>query len=222
MSGFINNCYLRYKNFWLENQVVLLLEGILFFIFAIAVQHIAYNYIDNRANVTAVGDLLLNNLPTINLDFFIVQGALLFTLLVILLFLAVPSYMSFALKTLALFIIIRSFFISLTHLGVNLHQITLNANSLGFGIYDFLYNAKNDFFFSGHVGAPFLFALIFWKEKVFRYIFFTTSFIFGLSMILAHMHYSIDVFAAPFITYGIFIISKKVFKTDFEIAVKGR
>ncbi len=213
----VNKIYLRHKNFWTRDNFLLLLGGILLFVFALFIQHFAYNYIDNSANVTSVGDLLLNNLPTINLDFFIVQGALLLTLIVIFLFVIYPKYLPFSIKTLALFIIIRSFFISLTHLGFNLHQLTLNANSIGFSIYDFLYNAKNDFFFSGHVGASFLFALIFWKEKFWRNLFFIISFIFGISMIFAHMHYSIDIFAAPFITYSIFIISKNLFKVDFEL-----
>jgi hypothetical protein len=164
-----------------------------------------------------VGDLLLNNLPTINLDIFIIQGALLMTLLVIFLFLVYPEYLPFSVKTLAVFLIIRSFFIALTHLGVNLHQITLHTESIGFGFYDFLYNAKNDFFFSGHVGATFLFGLIFWKHRYWTLLFFVTSLVFGISMLLAHMHYSIDVFAAPFITYTIFVIAKTVFKKDFDL-----
>jgi membrane-associated phospholipid phosphatase len=34
---------------------------------------------------------------------------------------------------------------------------------------------------------------------------------FGASVLLAHVHYSIDVFAAPFIVYGVFVIAAKVF-----------
>jgi hypothetical protein len=217
MINLAQKIYLRHKIFWSKNNFLLLLGSISFFIFALFLQHFAYNYIDNRANVTPVGDLLLDNLPTVDLDFFIIQGALLSTLITIILFLIKPKYLPFSVKALALFIIIRSFFISLTHLGANLHQLTLDTDSIGFGMYDFLYNAKNDFFFSGHVGAVFLFALIFWKEPFWRNLFFLISFIFAVSMIFAHMHYSIDIFAAPFITYSIFIIAKKLFKKDFDL-----
>jgi len=217
MVNFINKIYLRHKNFWTKDKFLLLSSGVLFFIFALVIQHFAYNYIDYRVNGTHVGDLFLDNLPTINLNFFIIQGALISTFIILILFLTNPKYMPFSVKALALFIIIRSFFISLTHLGVNLNQLVLNTNSVGFSIYDFLYNAKNDFFFSGHVGATFLFAMIFWKESFWRNLFFLISFIFGVSMILAHMHYSIDIFAAPFITYSIFIISKNLFKNDFNL-----
>jgi hypothetical protein len=195
----------------------LFFDGILFFLLALLVQHIAYIYVDGYVNGTHVGDLLLDNLPAINLDFFLVQGALIATLIILGALLVLPKYLPFSLKTLSFFLIIRSFFISLTHLGTNLHQITLNTNTIGFKIYDILYNSKNDFFFSGHVGASFLFALIFWKQPFMRYLFLVISCIMAVSMLLAHMHYSIDVFAAPFITFTIFIIAKNVFKADYKL-----
>ena len=214
---FIQNIYRLHRQFWKKEQIVLLLQALALFVAALFVQRVAYQYVDGRAVTTYVGDLLLDNLPTVNLDIFIVQGALAATFLVAPLFLMKPRYLSFALKTLAIFIIARSFFISLTHLGVNLQQITLNTERIGFGLYDILYNGKNDFFFSGHVGATFLLALIFWKEKIWRYVFLAASVIFGISMILAHMHYSIDVFAAPFITYSIYAIARKIFSKDFSL-----
>ncbi len=217
MKKSISNICLEHKKFWLNNKI-LLLEGVLFFIFALIIQHFAYNYVDFHVTGTSVGDLLLDNLPSLDLDFFIVQGALIVSFIIIILMAVKPKYILFSIKTFALYIIVRSFFFSLTHLGANLHQITLDTDSIGFGLYNFLFNSKNDFFFSAHTGTPFLFALIFYNEKVWRYFFFTVSFILGASMILAHMHYSIDVFAAPFITYGIFVIAKKVFKRDFELA----
>lgn len=213
----INKIYLKHKNFWSEYNMQSFLLGVLLFLSALIIQHFSYSYIEERIAVTPVRDLLLDNLPTVNLDFFIVQGSLLATLVIIILLLTNPNYLPFSLKSLALFLIVRSFFISLTHLGADLNQITLNSNSIGFVFYDFLYNAKNDFFFSGHVGISFLFALIFWTRPFWRNIFIVISFIFGITMILAHMHYSIDIFAAPFITYGIFVISKKSFPTDFKL-----
>ncbi len=217
MNKLLNTIYTAHEDFWTKHDIFLLLTSFGWFVFAIIIQHFAYNYIDGRVVGTHVGDLILDHLPAVNLDFFIVQGALLSTFLVIYLFATKPRYLPFALKSLALFIIIRSFFISLTHLGINLHQITLNTNSVGFSVYDFLYNAKNDFFFSGHVGAAFLLGMIFWKEKIWASVFFISAVIFGMSMLLAHMHYSIDVFAAPFIVYSIFTITKNIFKSDYSL-----
>ncbi len=217
MNSYIEKIYLRHTHFWKKDTFLLFLGAVALLAAALLVQHFAYNYVDHHAQVTYVGDLLLDNLPTINLDFFIVQGALILSFVVMMLCAIQPRYLLFSIKSLAFFIIVRSFFISLTHLGVSLHQITLNAQGVGFSIYDFLYNAKNDFFFSGHVGAPFLFGLIFWKEALWRNFFFVAAGIFGVTMILAHMHYSIDVFAAPFITYSIFIISKKIFNKEYQL-----
>jgi hypothetical protein len=206
----------RYNGLWTKANQILLLESAVFFVLATVIQGWADQYVGQVKEI-AVGDIILNNLPTIDIDFIIVQGALLLTLLIVILLLLKPKYLSFAIKSLALFIIIRSFFISLTHLGSSPDQLSLDTQSIGFGIYNFLYNTRGDFFFSGHTGVPFLFALIFWPEKFWRTLFFLVSALFGVTVLLTHIHYSIDVFAAPFMTYTIFVIAKKIFKDDYAL-----
>ena len=71
-----------------------------------------------------------------------------------------------------------------------------------------------DLFFSGHTGLPFLMALIFWDNKYLRWIFILTSVMFATVVLLAHLHYSIDVLSAFFITYTIFHIALFLFKKD--------
>jgi hypothetical protein len=39
---------------------------------------------------------------------------------------------------------------------------------------------------------------------------------FGVIVLLSHLHYSIDVFAAFFITYSIYHIALKLFDRDYE------
>jgi len=46
-------------------------------------------------------------------------------------------------------------------------------------------------------------ALLFWKNKIMRYIFIFGALSFGVIVLLGHLHYSIDVLAAFFITYTI-------------------
>jgi membrane-associated phospholipid phosphatase len=59
-------------------------------------------------------------------------------------------------------------------------------------------------------------ALIFWNDSKFvRWISLIASITFGASVLLGHLHYSIDVFAAFFITYAIYHISQKFFAEDF-------
>jgi hypothetical protein len=134
------------------------------------------------------------------------------------LFIAKPKYIPFALKTIALFVIVRAFFVTLTHLGASFHQVTMDTDAIGYGIYNFLFYSKSDYFFSGHTGIPFLLAFVFYKERKWRYFLFACSFVFGVSMLLGHLHYSIDVFSAPFITYSIFIISKNLFKEEYALS----
>jgi hypothetical protein len=220
MKNFLANALSEQRRFWSRKTATRFLLPLLLLAAALVIQHFAYQYIDTYAVVTPVQDLFLDHLPAVNLDIFIVQGALISTLLVLMFFFRYPNYLPFSISTLSLFLIIRSFFISLTHLGANLHQVTLNTGATGFFLYNFLYNAKNDFFFSGHVGAAFLFALLFWEKPFWRNMFLAITVIFAASMLLAHMHYSIDVFAAPFITYAIFSIAKAWFKQAYSLTKK--
>ena len=126
-----------------------------------------------------------------------------------------PRHILFTMKAVALFIATRSLFVSLTHVGIYPDHI---VPGLGFfdGIYLYL-NFQTGLFFSGHTGLPFLMALIFWNIPRARFLFISLSFISGIAVLLAHVHYSIDVFAAPFIAYGIFKIARKLFPRDYEL-----
>lgn len=219
MREFFSKIYLKHLAFWNKKQLLSLVSALILIIVALIIQKIADDYVNGLTGI-AVNDLLLDHLPTLDIDFLVVQGALILTGLALLLVAIKPKYLSFGLKAFALFIIVRSFLISLTHLGVSPHQLKFDTNSIGFGLYNLLFNTQNDFFFSGHTGTGFLLALIFWNEKLWRYVFFGFSFVLGASVLLAHIHYSIDVFAAPFITYSIFAISKTLFKADFEETTK--
>ncbi|MBI3904685.1 MAG: hypothetical protein HY309_03785 [Pseudomonas fluorescens] len=46
------------------------------------------------------------------------------------------------------------------------------------------------------------------------------SVLFGISVLLGHLHYSIDVFGAFFITYSIFCLAKKFFPKDYWLAMQ--
>lgn len=207
----------NHKGLWTKDNFQSLLLSLVFFIFSLLIQRAADVYVASL-KATAASDVLLSNLPTVDLDSLIIWGTILLPFIALLFLIYKPRYLNFMLKSLALFIIIRSFLISLTHLGADPNQLILNKNSFGFGLYNLLYNTNNDFFFSSHTGMPFLAALVFWPIKSWRYFFITMSIILGGSLLLAHIHYSIDVFAAPFMTYSIFAISRKFFSKDYELS----
>lgn len=215
------NVYKHHKRFWTKEHVISLFWAVILSLAALFIQKYADLYVSNLKGIY-VGDLILDHIPTLDLDIFIVQGALLLSFISIVLLILKPRYILFTVKSVALFIIIRSFFISLTHLGVDPHQLKLDTDNIGYNLYNYLFNTSGDFFFSGHTGLPFLMFLIFWHEKIWRNFFLLISIIFGISVLFAHIHYSIDVFAAPFMVYGIFTISRKIFLKDYELIFKTR
>lgn len=210
----------HYRTLLTKENAWSFVTAVVLFAISMIAQNAAYNYI-LRVPGTTVDDLFLDHLPTLDLDVFIIQGALLLTVVASFLFLYKPQYINFGIKCLAVFVIVRSFMITLTHLGVSPEQLKFNQNSYGFWLYDFLYNSEKAFFFSGHTGMPFLLALIFWRETIWRYLFLITSFVFGMSVLFAHIHYSIDVFAAPFVTYSIYAIARYFFDFDYRLTMKN-
>jgi len=217
MNKAITNLKNRHTSHWSRDTLRSLVLSLGIFAVAALVQVIADNYV-GKTKGTAVTDLLLDHLPTADVDTFIILGSLLLTFIGLFLFLYKPKYVNFGIKALSIFIIVRAFLISLTHLGVMPGQLVFDTTSPGFGLYNILYNTSNDFFFSGHTGIPFLLGLVFWPERHWRYFFLLASLVFGLCVLVARIHYSIDVFAAPFITFSIFRLTEFLFPKDYEIS----
>jgi hypothetical protein len=210
----------RHHGFWNEHRKRSLYLGFLLLGLALVIQVSAGHYSAKRSlDSSHVGDIFLDNLPVFNLDYVIVQGAIFVVLIGVFVFATHPRQLLFGVKASALFIIIRAFFIDLTHIGV---YPANNFDVIGIGskIYNTV-NFSGNFFFSGHTGLPFLMALILWSEKPWRYFFIGVSIFFGASVLLAHVHYSIDVFAAPFITYSIFGLGKRLFPRDYAVLTGG-
>jgi hypothetical protein len=186
-----------------------LLEALLLFIVSVYATHLASRYAEINAS-NFVEDLILSNTRVYDFELIFVHGAIMMTLFVVVLCFVFRKTAPFLIKTVSLFIIIRAMFVSLTHLGPYPTKLMLDSGLLNF------ITTGNDLFFSGHTGLPFLVALIFWNHLYLRVLFISTSVVFGVIVLLAHLHYSIDVFAAFFITYSIYHIAIKFFKKDYE------
>ncbi len=65
-----------------------------------------------------------------------------------------------------------------------------------------------DLFFSGHTATLFLLFLII-DKKPFKQLYLLLTILVAVGVLLQHVHYFIDVFAAPFFTYGCYIIVKR-------------
>ncbi len=186
-------------------------QGAILLVGSLVVNYLAGTYASVHAG-HAVRDILLDRMPTLPVDIIFIDGALLFWAFVLAVLVSVPRAIPFVLKTLALFILIRSFFVILTHVGPPADPAALDRGrimgDLTFG---------GDLFFSGHTGFPFLLALTFWENRILRQLFLASSVVFALAVLFGHLHYSIDVFAAFFITDSIFRISQRMFPHDYAM-----
>lgn len=168
----------------------------------------------NQSNF--VSDIILDNIPVWNVQFLVTYGAIFFIFFVVALIVEEPKRLPFIVKSVALFVVIRAVFMTLTHIAPSPDVITLGDSE----ILRFIgMNYTSDLFFSGHTGFPFLLALIFWDHRKLRIAFMIISVILATSVLLGHLHYSIDVFAAYFITYTIFSMSERFFKRDYQLLV---
>ena len=188
--------------------------AVVLFAISLAANFYAGLYATERAS-NSVTDIVLSNVRAFDVDGLFVYGTIAFWAFVIILFLLRPEKIPFTLKTIALFVFVRSVFVSLTHIGPYPTQIAIDSNILSAFVFG------GDLFFSGHTGLPFLMALIFWQDVYLRFLFIASSIIFGIVVLLAHLHYSIDVLSAFFITYTIYHIAEFIFKKDREVFFSG-
>ena len=198
------------KCFRNKRYIISFISSFIFLSIAMIINFFAGTYATERAS-NPVTDIILSNIRVYDVDGFFIYGSFLLVIVIALVVLHRPNKIPFTIKSIALFIIIRSIFITLTHLGPFPSQTIIQSDILSkmsFG---------GDLFFSGHTGLPFLLALMFWNEKWLRYIFLAFSIMFAVVVLLAHLHYSIDVLAAFFITYSIFHISTYIFKKNLNM-----
>ena len=175
----------------------------------------AITYATEKAS-NSVTDVVLDNVPLVDVDGISVYGPILLWLIVAFLCLQEPKRFPFVMKSLALFITIRCVFVSLTHIGPFADQVHILGNlswiqKLTYG---------GDLFFSGHTGSPFLMALVFFQSRKLFTFFTGTAMFFGIIVLLAHLHYTIDVLSAFFITYSIYKISEYIFTDDRKMLME--
>ncbi len=215
MANIFKRLYREHNpQFWTPARRRSLYLSFVLIVLAIVVQVAAGRYSAAQARLAPPeSDLFLNNLPIVDLGFLLVGGAILFWIFSLWLFSLRPRYLPLGIKALALLIIFRAFFMNLTREGIYPGGFVPTSENYGFSLYH-LVTFQGNLFFSGHTAFPFLMALIFWNERFWRRFFLAATVFFGAAVLLAHVHYSIDVFAAPFIVYGIFRIAEKLFPRD--------
>lgn len=204
----MNSFVQKHKKHWMDKKFSLSsCSALLLLAISLTVNHYAGQYATTNAS-NSVTDIILNNTRVYDFDGIFVYGSIVFWVFIGFLCAVEPKRIPFTIKSIALFVFIRSVFISLTHIGPFPTTIIVDSNLLR----HFTFGA--DLFFSGHTGIPFLMALIFWKNIYLRILFILSSIVFGIVVLLAHLHYSIDVLSAFFITYTIYHMCVALWKKD--------
>jgi membrane-associated phospholipid phosphatase len=205
------NLFQKHKLCWLKKRFwISVIFGILLIIISLVVNNYAQIYAANHVN-NPESDIILDNIPILDVHLIYSEGAILFIIILTIVLLFEPKYIPFVFKNIAIFVITRSFFMILTHLAPPAAQTYINPT-------DYIQRLSHgdDLFFSGHTGLPFLMAIIFWYKKYLKWLFLACTLIGGTAVIFGHLHYSIDVFSALFISFGIFHICKFLFPKDYK------
>ena len=155
-------------------------------------------FIEQREGVV-LQDPLLNTFNPIDLTWLIFALIYLSIILFLITFLKEPYKLMIALQTYGLMVIIRTIAMYLTPFEVPEKLILLNdpfVQLFGQGAV-----LTKDLFFSGHTATLFLLFLLA-ENKTLKITFLISTIIVGTAVLLQHIHYSVDVFIAPFVAYS--------------------
>ena len=165
-----------------------------------------FQYIEQR-NGVVIGDIVLNFfLPTdVSIPIFAMLWSM--TLLIIVRSVQSPTLFVTVLYGFLFMELSRMITISLFPLSPPEHLIPL-VDPLSNSFYGKTFITK-DLFYSGHTASMFLFFLCF-RRKTDKLLSLVCSIAVGVLVLVQHVHYTIDVIAAPFFTTICYLIGKRI------------
>jgi membrane-associated phospholipid phosphatase len=194
---------MNWKDFLIKRKTELIITVVILAIILIIFPNFL-SYIENRNGVT-LPDPILDLFKPVDLTW------LTFGLIYVSLVLAIISYASkpeiliVALQSYSLLVIFRIMVMYSAPFNAPEGMILLNDPFVQFfGSGEVL---TKDLFFSGHTATLFLLFLIS-DKKYLKIIFLVSTIIVGVAVLLQHVHYTIDVLAAPFFAYTSYRIVK--------------
>ena len=200
--------YLSGNNSWTEPVVtlILLIATLIFFTHFI-------NSVEAR-NGVELNDPVLKLFHPVDLSGFIFSIIYLSIIIGLITLLVDPKRLVIALQVYTLIVMIRIITLYLTPLNAPGNMIPLIdpiVNNFGTGQL-----LTKDLFFSGHTATMFFLFLVSENKKM-RLIFLLGFVIIAIAVLLQHVHYTIDVVAAPFFSYTAFriiLLSRKSFNLN--------
>ena len=194
---------------WQQSAFLLsLLQALSLAAFALTVNYYAVRYATSFAG-PAVPDIVFRYVPIMEFMWLDSYGALYLEYAILAFAVLRTRSLVFLLKTMAVLILVRDVFINMTNLGIP--EGTIPTTSF--------FTQGGDLFFSGHTALPIMAALIFWHLPKVRAFMLGVAVVLVVEVLLGRQHYSIDVFAAPFIVYGVYMFCRHLFKADYEQSI---
>ncbi len=171
----------------------------------------------NGARAHPSPDLLLSLLPVVDLRFLFVYGfaGFLVALLAIGLW-RERHHLAHIAWLYAMLISLRSVFIILTPMREPVGALPVAGDPLFDAVGRYL-TFRNDLFFSSHTALPFL-AYLTYRDGWARRIFLAFTLAMAATVLLTRQHYSIDVFAAFFITYALYRWERRWLRAPYRRA----
>jgi len=163
-----------------------------------ASQTYLHNYMSEGKTLPMLSDLILDNIPYMNVGFYYDIGSLL-SVFVALTYIVVKKQgrqFSYFLILMGIFYVVRGIFIVLTPFGNPPLFNGSGAPFNGFSRYEL------GVYPSGHVGNAVMFFLLA-RDRFFKWLLFAVVIFIIITLLLARGHYSVDIFSGWFFAYAI-------------------
>jgi PAP2 superfamily C-terminal len=169
-----------------------------------------FDFIENR-NGILLNDFIINSIPAYDVS--IPTFLIIWSMFLVFLYRAIYD------PALLLLFLWGFIFLSVSRF-ISIYLVPLNPPeqliALRDPITNLFYGKKHafitkDLFYSGHTSTQFLMCLCFTKKSD-KLLALISTILVGALVLIQHVHYSIDVFAAPFFTYLVYLLSKQVVK----------
>lgn len=208
-EGFV----LRWRLAWKEQKFKqLTLIGIVFFIITLIALPFFFNYIQQREG-SQINDFLLNQITPRNVSNWVFS--IIWSMAVLTLIRCIQQPGIFLIFLWGFILLSFSRMISIIAVPLNPPN---NLLELIDPISNTFYGSKfvtKDLFYSGHTATQFLMFLCL-KNKWDKLATLISTFLIGALVLVQHIHYTIDVLAAPILTYLVFILVKKIITPALE------
>lgn len=202
----MNRRFAWIEGYKLKNVQIKLLVSLIFLAAALYFYSAFLSFVEARQGFS-FKDPVLNLFNPVDLTWLIFTAIYLSLFAGIIILVRNPVRLTLAIQTYSVLIIVRIIAMYSLPFDPPASMIPLNDPFVQlFGTGKLL---TRDLFFSGHTATLFLLFLVV-DKKPFRQLFLFLTIVVAVSVILQHVHYFIDVLAAPFFTFGCFIAVKSI------------